>query len=77
VPVIFYHRRPNSLVYYEQAANVPSATSITQRLSIVGPEPIPDAPAHGATAIQHNAWLRRCQDAGCTVKVKALAEKQE
>ena len=73
---ILYHRKPDGLIHYERAAGVAAFKVTTQQLLVVGPEPIPDAPAHAVTAVEHNEWLQRCRDAGCIVKVKALAEEQ-
>jgi hypothetical protein len=77
VPIILYHRKPDGLIYYERAASLPSANLTTQRLSFVGPDSVPDAPASAATPREHNAWLQRCRDAGCAVKVEALNAEQE
>ena len=77
VATIFYHRGPDGLIQYERAPGVVASNLTTQQLMVVGPEPIPDAPAHAATAVEHNAWLQRCRDAGCVVKVEALAAQQE
>jgi hypothetical protein len=77
VPTILYHRKPDGLIHYERAFGVASAIPTTQQLLVDGPDPIPDAPSRAATAVEHNAWLKRCLDAGRTVKVKALAEQQE
>jgi hypothetical protein len=74
---ILYHRRPDGLIQYERAPGVAAFKLTTQQLMFVGPEPIPDAPNHAATAVEHNAWLQRCRDAGCMVKVEALAAQQE
>lgn len=77
MPIIHYHRKPDGLIYYERAASPASPILTTQQLVVVGPDPIPDAPSLTATAVEHNAWLKRCREAGCTVKVKALAVEQE
>jgi hypothetical protein len=77
VPVILYHRGPDGLIHYERAASLASPIPTTQQLLVDGPDPMPDAPAKAATAVEHNAWLQRCRDADCTVKVKALAAEQE
>jgi len=77
VPIILYHRRRDGLILYERATSGAALKVTTQQLSFVGPDLIPEVPAHAATAVEHNAWLQRCRDAGCTVKVQALAEEQE
>jgi hypothetical protein len=77
VPIILYHRMPDGLIRYERAANPASELPTTQKLLVVGPGDVPDAPDHTATPVEHNAWLQRCRDAGCTVKVEALTAEQE
>ena len=77
MPTILYHRRPDGLILYERATSEAGLKVTTQQLSVVGPDLIPDAPAHAATAVEHNAWLQRCRDAGSTVKVQALTEEQQ
>jgi hypothetical protein len=75
VPVILYHRKPDGLIYYERDVSR-SVMAITQRLFVDGPDPLPAAPATAATPVVHNAWLQRCRDAGCSVKVETLTNEQ-
>lgn len=75
--IIFYHRRHDGLIRYERAANPAAGLPTTQRLLVVGPGEVPDAPIPTATAVEHNAWLQRCRDAGCSVKLQVLTADQE
>jgi hypothetical protein len=73
VAFILYHRKPDGQIHYEQAGELAPTKTTTQRLEIIGPDPIPDAPAHEPTVVEHNAWLQRCRDSGHTVKVTTVA----